>query len=101
MTGRMMIAVEEVLHKENPDWLLIYGDTNSTLAAALAAAKLHVSVCHVEAGVRLHSLQNPEEINRVCADHIGTLLLASTQSGLKELQKENLGEESLRWRSDV
>ena len=94
MTGRMIIAVEEVLQKEKPDWLLIYGDTNSTLAAALAAAKLHVPVCHVEAGARLHSLQNPEEINRVCADHIGTLLLASTQSGLRELQKENLGERS-------
>ena len=92
MTGRMMIAVEEVLQKENPDWLLIYGDTNSTLAAALAAAKLHVSVCHVEAGARLHSLQNPEEINRVCTDHIGTLLLTSTQGGLQELKKENLGE---------
>lgn len=94
MTGRMMIAVEEVLHKEAPDWLLIYGDTNSTLAAALAAAKLHIPVCHVEAGARLHSLQNPEEINRVCSDHIGTLLLASTQSGLQELEKENLGERS-------
>lgn len=94
MTGRMMIAVEEVLQKENPDWLLIYGDTNSTLAAALAAVKLHVPVCHVEAGARLHSLQNPEEINRVCTDHIGTLLLTSTQGGLQELKKENLGEKS-------
>ena len=90
MTGRMMIAVEEVLQKKKPDWLLIYGDTNSTLAAA----KLHVPVCHVEAGARLHSLQNPEEINRVCSDHIGTLLLASTKSGLQELEKENLGERS-------
>lgn len=94
MTGHMMIAVEEVLQKEEPDWLLIYGDTNSTLAAALAAAKLHVPVCHVEAGARLHSLKNPEEINRACSDHISTLLLASTQSGLQELEKENLGERS-------
>ena len=94
MTGRMMIAIEEVLQKETPDWLLIYGDTNSTLAAALAAAKLHIPVCHVEAGARLHTLENPEEINRVCADHIGTLLLASTQRGLQELKKENLGERS-------
>lgn len=91
MTGRMMIAIEEVLQKEAPDWLLVYGDTNSTLAAALAAAKLHIPVCHVEAGARLHSLQNPEELNRVCTDHVGTLLLASTDNGLEELKKENLG----------
>lgn len=95
MTGRMMIAVEEVLQNEQPDWLLVYGDTNSTLAAALAAAKLHIPVCHVEAGARLHSLDNPEEINRVCTDHIGTLLLASTQASLTELGKENLGKRSL------
>lgn len=94
MTGRMMIAIEEVLPKEKPDWLLVYGDTNSTLAASLAAAKLHIPVCHVEAGARLHSLQNPEELNRVCTDHIGTLLLASTDNGLDELKKENLGERS-------
>lgn len=94
MTGRMLIAIEEVLQKETPDWLLVYGDTNSTLAAALSAAKLHIPVCHVEAGVRLHSLDNPEEINRVCTDHIGTLLLAATENGLEELKKENLGERS-------
>ncbi len=95
MTGRMMIAVEDVLQKEQPDWLLVYGDTNSTLAAALAAAKLHIPVCHVEAGARLHSLDNPEEINRVCTDHVGKLLLASTQASLTELEKENLGKRSL------
>lgn len=94
MTGRMMIAIEGVLKKEHPDWVLIYGDTNSTLAAALAAAKLHIPVCHVEAGARLHTLKNPEEINRICADHIGTLLLAITQHGLNELVKENLGDRS-------
>ncbi len=92
MTGHMMIVIEEVLQKEKPDWLLVYGDTNSTLAVALAAAKLHVPVCHVEAGARLHSLQNPEEINRVCTDHIGTLLLTSTQGGLQELKKKILEE---------
>lgn len=94
MTGRMMIAIEGVLKKEQPDWVLVYGDTNSTLAAALAAAKLHVPVCHVEAGARLHSLDNPEEINRICTDHIGTLLLTSTENGLDELKKENLGDRS-------
>lgn len=94
MTGNMMIAVEEVLQKEQPNWLLVYGDTNSSLAAALAAAKLRIPICHVEAGARLHSLENPEEINRICTDHIGTLLLTSTQNGLDELIKENLGDRS-------
>lgn len=90
MTGRMMIAVEEVLIKEKPDWLLVYGDTNSTLAAALAAAKLHIPVCHVEAGARTHSMTNPEEINRICTDHVSSLLLASTKSGYDEMAKEGL-----------
>lgn len=90
MTGKMMIAIEEVLIKEQPDWLLVYGDTNSTLAAALAAAKLHIPICHVEAGGRTHSHTNPEEINRICTDHISTLLLASTKSGYDEMAKEGL-----------
>lgn len=90
MTGKMMIAVEEVLNKEQPDWLLVYGDTNSTLAAALAAAKLHIPICHVEAGARTHSKTNPEEINRICTDHVATLLLASTESGLEGMKNEGL-----------
>ncbi len=90
MTGRMMMAIEDVLLNEKPDWLLLYGDTNSTLAAALAGAKLHIPVCHVEAGCRTHSMTNPEEINRRCTDHVSTLLLASTQSGIDEMKKENL-----------
>lgn len=92
MTGNMMIAIEEVLIKEQPDWLLVYGDTNSTLAAALAAAKLHIPVCHVEAGVRTHSRTNPEEINRLCVDHLSSLLLASTNSSYAEMKKEGLAE---------
>ena len=95
MTGKMMIAVEEVLIKEKPDWLLVYGDTNSTLAAALAAAKLHIPVCHVEAGARTHSRTNPEEINRICTDHISSLLLASTRSGFEEMAKEGLQDRGL------
>lgn len=94
MTGRMMIGIEEVLLKEKPDWLLLYGDTNSTLAAALAAAKLHIPICHVEAGARTHSMTNPEEINRICTDHISTLLLASTQSGMEEMEKEGLADKA-------
>lgn len=90
MTGKMMIALEEVLVREEPDWLLVYGDTNSTLAAALSSAKLHIPICHVEAGVRSGSMTNPEEINRVCTDHVSRLLLTSTERGLDALKKENL-----------
>lgn len=91
MTGKMMIAIEDVFIKERPDWLLVYGDTNSTLAAALSAAKLHIPICHVEAGARTHSMTNPEEINRICTDHISTILLASTESGMASLKAEGLG----------
>ena len=90
MTGNMMIAIESVLIDEKPDWLLLYGDTNSTLAGALAAVKLHIPICHVEAGNRTHCLTNPEEINRVCTDHVSTKLLACTESCLKELETEGL-----------
>ena len=91
MTGKMMVEIEKVLLKEKPEWLLLYGDTNSTLAAALAAVKLHIPICHVEAGTRTHSKTNPEEINRICTDHVSTLLLASTQSGMDEMKKEEIG----------
>lgn len=90
-----MIAIEEVLIKEKPDWLLVYGDTNSTLAAALAAAKLHIPICRVEAGARVHSMTNPEEINRICTDHVSSLLLASTQSGYDEMAKEGIQSKGL------
>ena len=92
MTGNMMIAIEKVLIEEQPDWILLYGDTNSTLAGALAAAKLHISICHVEAGTRTHSMTNPEEINRICTDHVSTLLLASTESGMVGLRHEGLAD---------
>ena len=92
MTAKMMVSIEEVLMKEKPDCLLVYGDTNSTLAAALAAAKLHIPICHVEAGARTHCMTNPEEINRICTDHVSTLLLASTQSGIDSMNNEGLGD---------
>ena len=90
MTGEMIISIEQVLLKEKPDMLLLYGDTNSTLAGALAAVKLHIPVCHVEAGNRLGTLTNPEEINRICTDHISTLLMCCTESAVKFLNKEGL-----------
>lgn len=90
MTGNMMIAIERVLKNEDPDMLLVYGDTNSTLAAALAAAKLHIPICHVEAGTRTHCDTNPEEINRICTDHVSKVLMCCTQSSMMELEREGL-----------
>lgn len=94
MTGKMLMAIEEVLLREKPDKLLVYGDTNSTLAAALAAVKLHIPVCHVEAGNRLGTLDNPEEVNRICTDHVASLLLPCTESAVRFLEREGLGERS-------
>jgi UDP-N-acetylglucosamine 2-epimerase (non-hydrolysing)/UDP-GlcNAc3NAcA epimerase len=90
MTGGMLAAVEDALIKERPDMALVYGDTNSTLAGALAAVKLHIPVCHVEAGVRMGTLKNPEEVNRVLADRISALLLCCTQTAVVNLQKEGI-----------
>ena len=95
MTGRMMIAIEEILQKYiggGVELLLVYGDTNSTLAAALSAAKLHIPICHVEAGVRTYNKKNPEEVNRILTDHLSSLLLASTQSGIRNINSEGLSE---------
>lgn len=92
MTGRMLEAIEDILIKEKADVVLIYGDTNSTLAAALAAVKLHIPICHIEAGVRTHVLSNPEEVNRVCSDHVSSLLLACTETAIENLNKEGLGD---------
>ncbi len=94
MTAKMLVGIEEILQKENPDALLIYGDTNSTLAAALAAVKLHVPVLHVEAGNRLGTLDSPEEVNRIVADHTATLNFCATEDALKKLQNEGLGNHS-------
>lgn len=95
MTGNMMISIEEVLIKEKPDWVLLYGDTNSTLAAAIASAKLHIPICHVESGSRTYCMSNPEEINRVCTDHISSLLLTSTHHALDNLKVEGLADKAL------
>ena len=92
MPGRMLIEIEKVLQKEVPDAVLLYGDTNSTLAGALAAVKLHIPVIHVEAGNRLGTLDNPEEVNRICTDHCSTLLLCATEDARQKLEKENLGD---------
>jgi UDP-N-acetylglucosamine 2-epimerase (non-hydrolysing)/UDP-GlcNAc3NAcA epimerase len=90
MTGAMLMAIEDVLTDEKPDWLLVYGDTNSTLAASLAAVKLHIPVCHVEAGNRLGTLTNPEEVNRICTDHVSQLLMCCTPSAVEFLRREGI-----------
>ena len=94
MTAKMLVGIEEILLKENPEALLVYGDTNSTLAAALAAVKLHIPVFHVEAGNRLGTLDSPEEVNRITTDHVATLDFCATQDALAKLKAEGLGERS-------
>jgi UDP-GlcNAc3NAcA epimerase len=89
-TGRMLESIERVLLETRPDWLLIYGDTNSTLAGAVAAAKLHIPVAHVEAGLRSFNRRMPEEINRVAADHLSELLLPPTQTAVDNLTREGI-----------
>lgn len=92
MTGQMLIKIEEVLLRERPNMLLVFGDTNSTIAAALAAVKLHIPICHVEAGNRLGTCENPEEVNRIVTDHVSSLHLACTVSGVEFLKREGFSD---------
>jgi UDP-GlcNAc3NAcA epimerase len=90
MTGRMLPRIEDVVVKERPDWVFVYGDTNSTLAGAIVAAKLKMPVAHVESGLRSYNRRMPEEINRILTDRISTMLFCPTETAVKNLAKEGI-----------
>jgi UDP-N-acetylglucosamine 2-epimerase (non-hydrolysing) len=91
-TGQMLIALDAVLDEHRPDWVLVYGDTNSTLAGTLSAVKLHLRVAHLEAGLRSFNRRMPEEHNRVLTDHAADLLLAPTRTAVEHLRREGLAD---------
>lgn len=88
MTGQMIEKIEEVALKEEPDWIMVYGDTNSTLAGAIVASKLHIKLAHIEAGLRSFNMKMPEEVNRILTDRVSTILFSPTETAVKNLKAE-------------
>lgn len=88
MTGQMLEKIEEILLKEKPDWVMVYGDTNSTIAGSLAASKLHIKVAHIEAGLRSFNINMPEEVNRILTDRISNILFCPTDTAIQNLKNE-------------
>jgi UDP-GlcNAc3NAcA epimerase len=100
-TGRMMEALETLMLAQRPDWVLVYGDTNSTLAGALTACKLHIPVAHVEAGLRSFNKLMPEEVNRIVTDHVSDVLFVPTETARKNLRNEGLPADRMALVGDV
>jgi UDP-GlcNAc3NAcA epimerase len=100
-TGKMLVGLEPVLEELRPTWVVVYGDTNSTLAGALAAAKLNLRVAHIEAGLRSFNRRMPEEVNRVVTDHLSELLFAPTAAAVENLRREGIPEDRIHLVGDV
>jgi UDP-GlcNAc3NAcA epimerase len=96
MTGRMLEAIEKICLEQKPDRLMVYGDTNSTLAGALAASKLHIPVAHIEAGLRSFNMHMPEEINRILADQVSDILFCPTETAVKNLKNEGFDQKPVQ-----
>ncbi len=100
-TGKALIGIEKILMNDNPEFVLVYGDTNSTLAGALAAVKLHIPVAHIESGLRSFDRRMPEEINRIVVDHISDILFAPTKNAIKNLKSEGISNEKIFFTYDM